>query len=52
MTYKTEEPDIVVVDIAAGETVSLMQQKEVDPMNSGFSWYTPPQSKTKEHLTG
>jgi hypothetical protein len=52
MTYGKEEPEIVVVDIAAEETVSLMQQKEVDPMNSGFSWYTPPQSKTKEHLTG
>jgi hypothetical protein len=52
MTYVPDEPDIVVVDIAAEETVSLMQQKQVDPMNSGFSWYTPPMAKSKEHQTG
>lgn len=52
MTYGADEPDIVLVDIAAEETVPLTQQKEVDPMNSGFSWYTPPMAKTKEHHTG
>jgi hypothetical protein len=53
MTYVPDEPDIVV-DIAAEETVSLTteQQKQVDPLNSGFAWYTPPMAKTKEHLTG
>jgi hypothetical protein len=48
----TDEPDIVVLDVAA-EMVSLTaeQQKHDDPLNSGFFWYTPPMAKTKE-LTG
>jgi hypothetical protein len=48
-----DEPEIVV-DFAAEETVSLTtdQQSHVDPMNSGFLWYTPPMTTNKEHQTG
>jgi hypothetical protein len=48
-----DEPDIFV-DVAAAEMVSLTeeQQSAIDPLKSGFNWYTPPMSKTKEFSTG
>lgn len=50
----SDEPDIVLVDVAASEVVSLTaeQQEHVDPMNSGFMWYTPPMAKTQESTGG
>lgn len=45
------EPEIAV-DIAAAELTALTedQRNQVDPLNSGFTWYTPPMaSPTGEH---
>lgn len=43
------EPEIVV-DFAIEEAVPLTseQKSNVDPLNSGFLWYTPPMSATPE----
>lgn len=52
MTY-LYEPEIKV-DVAAEEIVSLTDHDQliVDPMKSGFIWYTPPLASTVEHSTG
>ena len=45
------EPEIVVDFAAAEEVVPLTEaiQDEVDPLNSGFLWYTPPMDSNKEN---
>jgi Mitochondrial biogenesis AIM24 len=47
------EPEIKV-DVAAEEVVALTDHDHdiVDPMRSGFVWYTPPLAATDEHVTG
>lgn len=47
------EPEITV-DVAAEELASLTsdQKHQVDPLDSGFIWYTPPMaSPTGQHET-
>jgi len=47
------EPEIAV-DVAAQEVTALTndQKQHVDPLGSGFTWYTPPMaSPTGEHET-
>jgi Mitochondrial biogenesis AIM24 len=52
MTY-LYEPEITV-DVASEECVALTDHDQliVDPMKSGFIWYTPPLASTTEHSTG
>jgi hypothetical protein len=52
MTIKYEQE--IKVDLAAEEVVALTdhQYDIIDPMRSGFVWYTPPLSATEEHVTG
>jgi Mitochondrial biogenesis AIM24 len=52
MTYQYEEE--IKVDVAAEEVTALTDHDKhlVDPMGSGFTWYTPPLAATKEHSTG
>lgn len=47
------EPEIKV-DVAAEECAPLNDHDKnlVDPMGSGFIWYTPPLAATEEHSTG
>ena len=49
---KGDEPEIVI-DIAA-EAVPLTSELEsrIDPLKSGFLWYTPPLATSKDHRTG
>jgi hypothetical protein len=44
-----DEPEIAVDFAATDEMVplALAIQNEVDPMNSGFLWYTPPATTTR-----
>ena len=48
-----DEPEIVVDFAAASEVVPLRPpvQAHVDPLQSGFLWYTPPMASPTDHQT-
>ena len=51
----SDEPEIAVDFAAIAEEVvplTAVQNQVVDPMNSGFVWYTPPMASNKEQMTG
>lgn len=45
--YAVGEPESVV-DVAAEETMSAEMKALVDPMGSGFKWYTPPMASSNK----
>jgi uncharacterized protein (AIM24 family) len=54
MTIRKYELEITVDLAAASEAIPLTAdlQQHVDPLGSGFLWYTPPLASTQQHVTG